>query len=190
MMRPQPKPVIVISSHVARGSVGNRAAVFSLEVLGHPVWAIPTLILPFHPGHGKGTRIVPENNQFADLLEDLADSPWITEVGGILTGYMANAEQAIIVAAFIRNIREKNPALLHICDPVMGDQSLLEPTKQGRLYIGEETAMAIKHHLCDGADMLTPNRFELSWLVGKPINSTSDAIGAAGYFPNKRLLGT
>ena len=31
-----PRAVIVISSHVARGSVGNRAAVFALETLGHP----------------------------------------------------------------------------------------------------------------------------------------------------------
>jgi pyridoxine kinase len=36
--------VIVISSHVVRGSVGNRAAVFALETLGFPVWAVPTVI--------------------------------------------------------------------------------------------------------------------------------------------------
>ncbi|MEP2575390.1 MAG: pyridoxal kinase, partial [Nitratireductor sp.] len=42
---PSAKPaVIVISSHVARGSVGNRAAVFALETLGYPVWAVPTVI--------------------------------------------------------------------------------------------------------------------------------------------------
>ena len=35
-----PRAVIVISSHVARGSVGNRAAVFALETLGFPVWAV------------------------------------------------------------------------------------------------------------------------------------------------------
>ena len=35
-----PRAVIVISSHVARGSVGNRAAVFALETLGHPVLRI------------------------------------------------------------------------------------------------------------------------------------------------------
>jgi pyridoxine kinase len=51
--------VIVISSHVVRGSVGNRAAVFALETLGYPVWALPTVILPWHPGHSRATRIVP-----------------------------------------------------------------------------------------------------------------------------------
>ncbi|MBE0694401.1 MAG: pyridoxal kinase, partial [Aquamicrobium sp.] len=42
-----PRAVIVISSHVARGTVGNRAAVFALETLGLPVWAVPTVILPW-----------------------------------------------------------------------------------------------------------------------------------------------
>ena len=47
--------VIVISSHVMRGSVGNRAAVFALETLGYPVWAVPTIVMPWHPGHGPST---------------------------------------------------------------------------------------------------------------------------------------
>src|SRR3546814_17270297 len=49
--------VIVISSHVVRGSVGNRAAVFGLETLGLPVWALPTIVLPWRPGHGPATRL-------------------------------------------------------------------------------------------------------------------------------------
>ena len=39
MSEPASGAVIVISSHVIRGSVGNRAAVFALETLGYPVWA-------------------------------------------------------------------------------------------------------------------------------------------------------
>jgi hypothetical protein len=53
--RGAPRAVIVVSSHVARGSVGNRAAVFALETLGFPIWAVPTVILPWHPGHGRIT---------------------------------------------------------------------------------------------------------------------------------------
>ena len=52
MSEPASGAVIVISSHVVRGSVGNRAAVFALETLGYPVWALPTIVLPWHPGHG------------------------------------------------------------------------------------------------------------------------------------------
>ena len=64
-----PRAVIVVSSHVVRGSVGNRAAVFALETLGFPVWAVPTVILPWHPGHSRATRIVPPSDAFAALME-------------------------------------------------------------------------------------------------------------------------
>jgi pyridoxine kinase len=52
--------ILVISSHVVRGSVGNRAAVFALESLGFPVWAVPTVTLAWHPGQGTAMRIVVE----------------------------------------------------------------------------------------------------------------------------------
>ncbi len=65
------RSVIVISSHVAHGSVGNRAIVFALETLGFPVWAVPTVILPWRPDRGRATRIVPDTEQFGAFLKDL-----------------------------------------------------------------------------------------------------------------------
>ena len=75
--------VVVISSHVARGTVGNRAAVFALEILGFPVWAVPTVMLPWHPGHGPAPRIVPDAAEFSDFMAALAASPHLGEVGAI-----------------------------------------------------------------------------------------------------------
>ena len=63
--------VIAVSSHVVRGTVGNRAMVFALESLGHPVWSVPTVTLPWHPGHGPATRLVPGPEQFSAFIEDL-----------------------------------------------------------------------------------------------------------------------
>jgi len=94
--------VIVISSHVVRGSVGNRAAVFALETLGFPVWAVPTVVLPWHPGHGPAGRIVPPAQEFATLMQDLERAPWLGEVGAILTGYLGNPEQAKAVAGLVK----------------------------------------------------------------------------------------
>ncbi len=186
------KPIIVLSSHVVRGSVGNRAAVFALEVLGHPVWAVPTITLPFHPGHGPGTRIIPETNQFASLLEDLLASPWIEEVGAVLSGYMANPSQAESVGKFVKKLKTKNPEVLFACDPVMGDYPK-EPEgneSEGKLYIAEATANAIKEHLVPLADIITPNRFELSWLTGKKILDHQQALDAAKQYAEKQILVT
>ena len=169
------KAVIVISSHVARGSVGNRSAGFALEALGRNVWSVPTILLPFHPGHGSSTAIVPHPEQFERFLDDLASSPWIGEVGAVLTGYMANAEQAGAVARFIAVLKSSNPGLIYLCDPVIGDA--------GGIYVADETASAIRDVLVPMADIATPNFYELAWLArlhGSPApNEDSDAIATA-----------
>jgi pyridoxine kinase len=166
-----PRAVIVVSSHVARGSVGNRAAVFALETLGYPVWAVPTVILPWHPGHGRATRIVPEPEQFAALMKDLEQAPWLGEVAGVLSGYLGDAEQAHAVASLVRAVRAKNPRATYICDPVMGDA--------GGLYVTEPLARALRDVLVPIADIATPNRYELEWMAGAKLDDMRSVIAAA-----------
>lgn len=158
------KAVIVISSHVARGSVGNRAAVFALEILSYPVWAIPTILLPWHPGHGPSTRIVAPEESFAAFMQDIAIAPWKSEVGAVLSGYMATPNQAVQVAGLVNSLKQENPELVYLCDPVIGDI--------GGLYVQPETAATIRENLLPLADISTPNRFELGWLVGSATPET------------------
>ncbi len=160
--------VIVISSHVARGSVGNRAAVFALEVLGHNVWAVPTVTLPWHPGHGKATRIVAPVEEFSALLEDLGNAQWLSEIGGVLSGYLGDPQQAAAIAKLVETIKAKNPDVVYACDPVIGDNN--------GLYVGEETAASIRDILIPLADLITPNRFELAWLCQHSNFSSNDEI--------------
>lgn len=174
--------VIVISSHVVRGSVGNRAAVFTLETLGHPVWAVPTVILPWHTGHGPAGRIVPEAEQFKQLMEDMERAPWLGEVGAVLTGYFGNAAQVIAAAKLIKAIKARNPQALYLCDPVIGDQD--------GLYVPEATACAIRDELLSLADIATPNRFELAWLSGVQSDSNEKLMEAALDLGPARMLVT
>lgn len=175
--------VIVISSHVARGSVGNRAAVFALETLGFPVWAIPTVTMPWHPGHGASTRIVAPENEFANFLQDIENAPWINEVGAILTGYMANPAQVKSVARLVSNIKAKNQNCIYLCDPVIGDFS--------GLYIPQETATAIRDELIPKCDITTPNRFELSWLLDhEPPKTIETTIQLANQLGSQHIITT
>jgi len=177
------KAIIVISSHVARGSVGNRAAVFALETLGFPVWAIPTITLPWHPGHGPSTRIIAEEKTFGNFLDDVSVAPWIGEVGAVLSGYMANAQQARDVAQLVRKLRRQNPDLFYLCDPVIGDI--------GGLYVAQETASAIRDELIPVSSLATPNRFELGWLLDHKVPDTSDeTIRLANNLGPKRVITT
>ncbi|MEX0346907.1 MAG: pyridoxal kinase [Rhizobiaceae bacterium] len=166
-MKPdEAKPaVVVISSHVARGSVGNRAIVFALETLGFRVWSVPTIMLPWHPGHGPATRIIPDSAEFKSFLDDLAAAPWLDEIGAILTGYLGHADQAGPINQLIDTIRQRNPGLIYLCDPVIGDN--------GGLYVPEKTAEAIRDQLLPLADIATPNRFELGWLAN---DAGNDAV--------------
>lgn len=170
-----PRPILVISSFVVRGSVGARAA-FALERLGHQLWSLPTILLPWHPGHtpkqGPGTRIVTPPQELESLLKDLARSSWLPELGGILTGYLGDAAQAGPIADFIRTARAANPQMLYLCDPVMGDGA--------KLYVPQATAAAIRDELVPLADIVTPNMFELGWLTGgAPQGDLQDMIALA-----------
>jgi pyridoxine kinase len=181
--RPDALPaVIVISSHVVRGTVGNRAAVFALETLGFPVWALPTVTLPWHPGHGRGARLVPDEAGFTALVDDLCRAPWLGEVGGILTGYLGASSQAAPIAKLIKTLKAKNPQALYCCDPVIGDA--------GGLYVPLETASAIRDELLPLADIATPNRFELDWLTGEASGDNLALISAAERLGPKTVVAT
>ena len=174
--------VIVISSHVVRGSVGNRAAVFALETLGFPVWALPTVVMPWHPGHGPSTRLTFSPEDFEKVVDDLIEAPWSGEVQAILTGYFGNADQPKAVARLVRAFKERNPNLLYVCDPVMGDL--------GGLYVAQATAEAIRDELIPLANLATPNRYELAWLAGSELDSNTAIMEAAVALGPSRMLVT
>lgn len=159
----QPK-ILLISSHVAEGHVGNAALTFALQRLGAEVWDVPTIVLPFHPGHGPGTRIVPPPDAFAGLLNDLTEREDFASVDAILSGYLAHPDQAVAIAATVKLLKKRNPNAVYCCDPVLGDET---PSGEGRLYVTEAIAKAIRDELVPHADIVAPNRFELTWLVGE-----------------------
>lgn len=174
--------VISISSHVVRGSVGNRAAVFALETLGYPVWALPTVVLPWHPGHGRSTRMVFSEAEFDSAIDDLLRAPWLDEVSAVLSGYLANPAQARSIARLVEGLRARKPDLFYACDPVMGDL--------GGLYVPEETAVAIRDVLIPLASLATPNRYELAWMAGAALDTNAAIMDAALALGPARMLVT
>lgn len=174
--------VLVISSHVIRGTVGNRGTVFALETLGHPVWAVPTVILPWHPGHGRATRVAISTADFDALIDDLIRAPWRGEIKAVLTGYVGDATQAASIARLVRALKAENPDILYLCDPVCGDE--------GGLYVPLATAEAIRDELLPLASIATPNRFELAWLVGAPLETNAAIMEAALSLGPSRMLVT
>ena len=159
MTQQAPRPaVLAISSQVARGSVGLRAAGFAIERLGLPVWKVPTVWMPWHPGHtrtfGAPPRSPTPDEVFARSLEALTGTPVIGEVGAILTGYFASAAQVLAACRAIDAVRERSPGVLVVCDPVSADSH--------GSYMAGEVIAAISAELLPRCDVATPNRFELA----------------------------
>ena len=165
------KTILSISSHVMRGSVGNRAVVFALETRGHAVWSVPTVILPWHPGHGPSTRIPLATEAFTSALHDLERAKWRGEVGAVMTGYFAEDGQVRAAAALIRALKREDPKAVYLCDPVIGDA--------GGLYVSAAVAQAIRDELLPLADIATPNRFELAWLADQQVDDNPSIAAAA-----------
>lgn len=143
------KTVVAISSFVMRGSVGLRPIGFALERRGLRVMAVPTVIMPWHPGIGASTRTVMD--ALPAQLEELAT---VGGIDAILTGYFASAEQVRATARFIDAVRRASPATTILIDPVTGD----EP---GR-YVPDSVVDAIVAELLPRADIATPNAHELA----------------------------
>ncbi len=179
--------ILVITSQVVRGGISGRGLVFALERLGHPVWFLPTVLLPWHPGHGAGARLTPQATDFEAIVKNLVETPKLSEIGGIITGYLGNGEQAGPIAELIRAVKKASPEALYVCDPVMGDY--LDSERSG-LYVPHSTAEAIRDQLVPLADIVTPNCFELGWLTGREVTTELEAMSAARALGTDRVLVT
>lgn len=175
-MSPTPSAVLVVSSQVARGAIGARAAVFALERLELVTWLVPTVWMPWHPGHGRSTRLVPPADGFADALAEIAESPRADEIDTVVTGWFADAAQVEAAARLVERLRLATPGLRLIVDPILGDG---DAHGRGALYVAETTARAVRDRLLPLADVATPNLFEAGWLAGRSVAGTPDTIAAA-----------
>lgn len=175
--------ILVISSQVARGSVGLNAVLPALASYGHETIALPTVLLSNHPGHGRfaGERIDP--TMLGRMVDALDANGWLGEVAAVLTGYLPSAAHVALAVTTLTKVRARNPAAQLFCDPVLGDDP------KG-LYIAQEAADALRDRLVPLADYTFPNRFELSWLSGVEVRSEQHARAAAARLAPKWVIAT
>ncbi len=174
--------VLSISSQVAYGNVGNSAAVPAMQARGHEVLAIPTIFLSNHPGHGKPVSWRTPAPDLAAILGALDDRGILSGCAAVMTGYFAANDQIHCVARTIRRMRNRNPSLYVLVDPIIGDGDAL--------YVPLPVAEAIRDELLPLATCITPNRFELSWLAGRNIMNVEKAVIAARSLGIGEVLAT
>ncbi|MGC2225024.1 MAG: pyridoxal kinase PdxY [Methylocella sp.] len=163
--------VISIQSQVVHGHVGNSAAVFPLQACGIEVAAVPTALLSNHPHYSSMRGEVLNVKLVRDLLAGLEERGLVDICKVLITGYLGSAENAVAVIGFVRRAKARNPKLLYLCDPVMGDAD-------AGFYVNEDMRALTCEGLVPLADIITPNQFELEHLVGRA-SATVDAVVAA-----------
>ncbi|KAJ2081368.1 putative pyridoxal kinase [Coemansia sp. RSA 988] len=159
--------ILSIQSHVVSGYVGNRAATFPLQLLGHEVDVINTVQFSNHTGynnvHGERFAAAHVLDLFAGLKANGLDNGYTH----LLTGYMGNSENIRAVEDIAQQLMEANPELVFVVDPVLGDD--------GELYVPKELIGLYRQVLCPMASLVTPNQFEMELLTDTKISSLDDA---------------
>lgn len=165
------KKILSIQSHVAYGYVGNRAAVFPLQLLGYDVIAVNTVQFSNHTGYGAWTGTVFEARHIAEIIDGLAERGVLEQVDAVLSGYLGDAGLGAVVLDAVRRVRAHKPDALYCCDPVMGD------TGRG-FFARPEIPPFFRDHALGAAHVLTPNQFEAQALTGVTITTRDDAVKA------------
>ncbi|KAH9739116.1 Pyridoxal kinase [Citrus sinensis] len=161
--------VLSIQSHTVQGYVGNKSAVFPLQLLGYDVDPIHSVQFSNHTGK---LLILLLKNSLRTLRPDI----WCESfnlykrrhklVAQFSLGYIGSVSFLNTILQVVEKLRSINPNLIYVCDPVMGDE--------GKLYVPSELVSVYREKVVPVASMLTPNQFEAEQLTGFRIGSEAD----------------
>lgn len=164
--------MISIQSQVVHGHVGNSAAVFPLQARGITVAAVPTVLLSNHPRYPTvhGRTLEPE--LLAGLLRGVEERGLVEQARVLVSGYLGSVANAAVVADFAARAKARNPNLLYVCDPVMGDDD-------SGVFVAEGLIEAFRDRLVPLASVVTPNQYEIELLSGRKARSKAELREAA-----------
>ncbi|KAK9299317.1 hypothetical protein QLX08_007664 [Tetragonisca angustula] len=161
--------ILSIQSHVVSGYVGNKSAVFPLQLLGFEVDAINSVQLSNHTGYKVFKGQVLNDKDLEELINGLVENN-LNNYTHLITGYVGSASFLKKITEVIRTLKQKNPSLIYVCDPVMGDN--------GKIYVPEALKEIYRKEIVPLADIVVPNQFELELLSNTKINTMSELQNA------------
>ena len=163
--------ILSIQSSVAYGHVGNSAAVFPLQRLGHEVWPVLTVHFSNHTGYGAWRGPVLTASDVREVIAGVADRGVLGECDAVLSGYQGDPAVGGVILDAVARVKELNPAAVYCCDPVMGDV--------GRgMFVRPGIPEFMRDTVVPQADILTPNHFELDFLAGRTTTTMAEILDA------------
>ena len=168
----QSMPILSIQSHVSYGRVGNRAAVFALERLGHEVWPVNTVNFSNHPSMESWKGGVHHATDIIEIIDEIEKRKAFPHCAAILSGYIGDAAVGRAVLDAVRRVRKVNPRMFYALDPVIGD------APQGT-YVASGVMEFFRDESVPEADIVLPIAYELALLTGQTIKTVDQAANAA-----------
>ncbi|MFE9692262.1 pyridoxal kinase PdxY [Micromonospora sp. NPDC005806] len=163
--------ILSIQSSVAYGHVGNSAAAFPLQRLGHEIWPVLTVHFSNHTGYGawRGPLLAPAD--VADVIAGIEDREVLGSANAVLSGYQGDPAMGAVILDAVDRVKAANPHAVYCCDPVMGDV--------GRgMFVRPGIPEYMRDTVVPRADIVTPNQFELEFLAGRATNSPEELLAA------------
>jgi pyridoxine kinase len=154
--------ILSLQSHVAYGHVGNSAAVFPLQRLGHEVWPVHTVLFSNHTGYGAWRGPVIPGQDVHEVVLGMEERGALAEVDLVISGYQGSPEIAEVVLDAVARVKAANPAAAYSCDPVMGNAV-------SGCFVNPEIPPLIRDRVVPQADVITPNQFELGFLIEREL---------------------
>lgn len=164
--------ILSIQSHVAYGHVGNSAAVFPLQRLGHEVWPVLTVNFSNHTGYGAWRGPLIDPSDVAAVVTGIEERGVLGTCDAVLSGYQGSPAIAGVIVEAVEKVKAANPAATYTCDPVMGN------AKSG-CFVNPEIPPIIREKVVPVADVLTPNQFELGFMTGTEPSTLDEVLESA-----------
>lgn len=161
--------VLSVQSHVVSGYVGNRAAVFPLQILGFDADCINSVQFSNHTQYPAVKGQVMQGHELLDLVDGLKGNN-LVDYDYLVTGYIGSESFLSSVLDVLSTIQSANPGVKYVCDPVLGDE--------GVCYVPSVLVDIYKSRVIPLAYMITPNQFEAELLTGIKIIDEQSAVAA------------
>ena len=164
--------ILSIQSSVAYGHVGNSAAVFPLQRLGHEVWPVFTVHFSNHTGYGawRGPLLAPTD--VAEVIAGIEDRGVLGTCDAVLSGYQGGSGIAEVIVDAVAKVKAANPGATYTCDPVMGNAV-------SGCFVDPAIPPIIRERVVPVADVITPNQFELGFLTGTEPSTLEETLASA-----------
>lgn len=164
--------ILSIQSSVAYGHAGNSAAVFPLQRLGHEVWPVYTVQFSNHTGYGEWRGPVFSADTVRDVLLGIEERGVFPRCDAVLSGYQGAPEIGKVVLDAVTRVKAANPSAVYCADPVMGDVDF-------GFYVQDGIPQFMRDNVVPVADVITPNHFELNYLVDRKVSTMDELLAAA-----------